>query len=123
MLPLQMRDNNLYFLGGRMTLTLKIISGVIAVALLLISLVWFGNLGGLKERIYIDQIVKMRVPPERLSNPKTPQDYGMAYNNTDIIMPDGVRLNAWEIPAATESDKTIIMITHSERHVMAPSKG
>lgn len=104
-----MRDNNLCFLGGRMTLTLKIISGVIAVALLLISLVWFGNLGGLKERIYIDQIVKMRVSPERLSNPKTPQDYGMAYNNTDIITPDGVRLSAWEIPAATESDKTIIM--------------
>jgi pimeloyl-ACP methyl ester carboxylesterase len=92
-----------------MALTIKIIAGLVGVAAIFISLVWFANLGGIKERIFVDQIVKMRVSPERLSNPKTPKDYGMAYSNTNIIATDGVRLSAWEIPAPTQSDKTIIM--------------
>lgn len=33
----------------------------------------------------------------------------MAYTDTNIITPDGVRLSAWEILAPTRSDKTIIM--------------
>lgn len=92
-----------------MGLVLKIIAGLIAAAAILVGLIWFANLGGIKERIFVNQIVKMRVSPERLSNPKTPQDYGMSYLNIDIITPDGVRLSGWEIPAPTKSDKTIIM--------------
>lgn len=71
--------------------------------------VWMTNLFGLKERIYVSQIVKMRVAPERLSNPKTPQDYGMAYTDVDIMTADNVRLSAWEIPAANDSDQTLIV--------------
>jgi dienelactone hydrolase len=92
-----------------MGLTLKVIAGLLGVAAIFIALVWFANLGGLKERLFVKQIVKMRVSPERLGNPKTPQDYGMAYRDASIITPDGVRLSAWEIPAPAPSGKTIIM--------------
>ncbi|RIJ26119.1 alpha/beta hydrolase [Henriciella barbarensis] len=90
-------------------MALKIIIGVIGTLAMLAGLIWFANLGGIKERIFVNQIVKMRVSPERLTNPKTPQDYGMAFTETDIMTPDGVRLSAWEIPAPDGSDKTIIM--------------
>jgi uncharacterized protein len=92
-----------------MALALKILLGGIGVISILVALVWFANLGGIKERIFVNQIVKMRVSPERLTNPKTPKDYGMAYTDTNIITPDGVRLSAWEIPVPSSSDKTIIM--------------
>lgn len=92
-----------------MALTIKIIAGLIGAAAIFISLVWFANLGGIKERIFVNQIVKMRVSPERLANPKTPEDYGMAYMDTNIITPDGVRLSAWVIPAPEHSDKTVIV--------------
>lgn len=71
--------------------------------------VWFTNLFGLKEGIYVNQIVKMRVSPERLTNPKTPQDYGMAYTDVEIMTADNVRLSAWEILATEPSDKTLIV--------------
>jgi len=64
---------------------------------------------GIKEKIYVSQIVKMRVSPARLENVKVPTDYGMKYRDVDIMTPDGVRLSAWEIPAASPSDKTIIV--------------
>lgn len=85
--------------------------GVIGLLILSIGLaiVWFTNLGGLKEGIYVNQIVKMRVSPQRLENVKTPEDYGMAFDNIDILTPDNIRLSAWEIPAKTASDKTIII--------------
>jgi pimeloyl-ACP methyl ester carboxylesterase len=92
-----------------MGLTVKIIAGFVGVVVIFIALVWFANLGGLKERLFVKQIVKMRVSPERLGNPKTPRDYGMPYTDTNIITPDGVRLSAWEIPAPAASSKTIIM--------------
>lgn len=92
-----------------MALALKMLLGGIGVISILVALVWFANLGGIKARIFVNQIVKMRVSPERLTNPKTPKDYGMAYTDTNIITPDGVRLSAWEIPAPSSSDKTIIM--------------
>jgi len=44
-----------------------------------------------------------------LENVKTPKDYGMDFVDSDIITPDGIRLSAWEIPAPSASDKTIIM--------------
>lgn len=92
-----------------MTMIFKILFATIVAALVFVGLVWFANIGGLKERIFVDQIVKMRVSPDRLSNPKTPLDYGMAYTDVDIMTPDGVRLSAWDIPAALPSDKTVIM--------------
>ncbi len=79
------------------------------VTILVLGLVWATNLGGIKQRIYVDQIVKMRVSPVRLVNVKTPNDYGMNYVDRDIMTPDGIRLSAWEIPAPYASDKTIIM--------------
>jgi hypothetical protein len=57
------------------------LAGIVAV----LAGVWFTNLFGLKEGIYVSQIVKMRVAPERLTNPKTPQDYGMAYTDVEIM--------------------------------------
>lgn len=71
--------------------------------------VWFTNLFGLKESVYVSQIVKMRVAPERLNNPKTPTDYGMAYTDVEIMTADNVRLSAWEILAPSPSDKTLIV--------------
>ena len=78
-----------------MTIALSLV-GLVAI----LAGVWFTNLFGLKEGIYVSQIVKMRVAPERLTNPKTPQDYGMAYTDVEFTTADNVRLSAWEIPAA-----------------------
>ncbi len=88
---------------------LKIGSALLGALLVFLGLVWFANLGGLKERFFISYIVNLRVSPERLTNPMTPADYGMAYSDVDIMTPDGIRLSAWEIPAARPSDRTIIM--------------
>lgn len=74
-----------------------------------VSIVWVTNFDGLKERIYVNQIVKMRVSPARLSNPKSPMDYGMNFKDVDIVSTDGIRLSAWEIPAAMTSNKTVII--------------
>ena len=81
----------------------------LAILILGLGLVWVTNLGGIKERVYVGQIVKLRVSPERLVNIKTPKDYGMEYVDRDIFTPDGIRLSAWEIAAANPSNKTIIM--------------
>ncbi len=88
---------------------IKIVFASIALVLVFAGLVWFANLGGLKERLFVSQIVKMRVSPKRLSNPKTPLDYGMPFKDVDITTPDGIRLSAWDIPAPGASRKTIIM--------------
>jgi uncharacterized protein len=87
-----------------MTITLSLVAVIVVLAG-----IWFTNLFGLKEHIYVNQIVKMRVAPERLTNPQTPQDYGMAYTDVNIMTADNVRLSAWEIPAAQPSDKTLIV--------------
>lgn len=70
---------------------------------------WFTNPMGLRDTVLANQIVKMRVAPARLSNPKSPEDYGMAYTDVDIMTDDNVRLSAWEIPAAATSDRTVIL--------------
>ncbi|MFN3213981.1 MAG: alpha/beta hydrolase [Henriciella sp.] len=88
---------------------IKIGLAVIAAFAAFGALVWFADLGGLKTRLFVGQIVKMRVSPERLTNVKTPADYGMSFSDVDIMTPDGLRLSAWEIPAPIASDKTIIM--------------
>ena len=87
-----------------MTIALSLVGSIA-----LLAGVWLTNLFGLKEGVYVSQIVKMRVAPERLTNPKTPLDYGMAYTDVDIMTADNVRLSAWEIMAATPSDKTLIV--------------
>ena len=53
-----------------------------------------------RDSILVDQIVKMRVSPKRLGNPKNPGDYGMNYQRKDIVTTDMVRLSAWEILSA-----------------------
>ena len=78
---------------------------------LLLLFVWFLDLGGLKTKLYVHMIVKMRVSPKRLQNIKTPKDYGMAFTNIDIITKDNVRLSAWEILAKEHSNK-IILVNH-----------
>jgi hypothetical protein len=87
-----------------MTIALSLVGSIA-----LLAGVWLTNLFGLKEGVYVNQIVKMRVAPERLTNPKTPLDYGIVYTDVDIMTADNVRLSAWEIMAATPSDKTLIV--------------
>ena len=62
-----------------------------------------------RDSILVDQIVKMRVSPKRLGNPKNPGDYGMNYSNVDIVTTDMVRLSAWEILSPQPSDITVIV--------------
>jgi dienelactone hydrolase len=88
---------------------LKVTTIIILSILVVLVIVWFTDLGGIKTKIYVNQIVKMRVSPKRLSNIKNPSDYGMNYKLVDIITPDKVRLSTWEIPAQSESNKTIIL--------------
>ncbi|MEC7872318.1 MAG: alpha/beta fold hydrolase [Candidatus Neomarinimicrobiota bacterium] len=85
------------------------ISGIILGSLGFIAGIWFSDLGGIKSKVYVGQIVKMRVSPKRLSNLKMPSDYGMDYKDIDIITNDQIRLSAWEIPSKIESNKTIIV--------------
>ena len=49
------------------------------------------------QGMIVKAIVKARVQPKRLSNPKTPAQYGMAYEEVSIQSIDGIRLSAWEI--------------------------
>lgn len=74
-----------------------------------LAFVWFANPFGVRDNLIANQLVKMRVAPKRLDNPKTPADYGMAFTNVDIVTADNIRLSAWEIPAPLSSDKTVIV--------------
>lgn len=74
-----------------------------------LAFVWFVNPFGVRDQLIVAQIVKMRVAPARLENTKNPGDYGMAFTDVDIVTADNIRLSAWEIPAATPSDKTVIV--------------
>ena len=88
--------------------TIGILS-VVAVVIGALAFVWFANPFDVRDKILVNQIVKMRVAPKRLENPKAPIDYGMAYTDVDIMTADNVRLSAWEIPAPTRSNKTVIV--------------
>lgn len=83
--------------------------GAIAGLGVLTAAFWYTNPMGLRDTVLANQIVKMRVAPSRLSNPKNPADYGMKYSDADIITDDKVRLSAWEIPAGSPSDQTVIL--------------
>lgn len=71
--------------------------------------IWFVNPLDVRDRVLVNQIVKMRVAPERLSNPKNPSDYGMKYSDVNIVTADNVRLSAWEIKSPQPSDVTVIV--------------
>ena len=83
--------------------------GTVVGLVVLAAAFWFTNPMGLRDSVLANQIVKMRVAPARLGNPKTPSDYGMVYSDVDIMTDDNVRLSAWEIPAAAPSDQTVIL--------------
>lgn len=89
-------------------LTIWIVSAV-AVVVGALAFVWFVNPFGVRDQMIVAQIVKMRVAPARLENIKNPGDYGMAFTDVDIVTADNIRLSAWEIPATTPSDKTVIV--------------
>ncbi len=80
--------------------------GVVVVALAFVVL---ANPFNIRNEFLADRIVKLRVAPERLENPKDPSDYGMNFDNVDIVTADNVRLSAWEIPATTTSNRTVIV--------------
>jgi len=83
--------------------------GAVVGLVVLAAAFWFTNPMGLRDTLLANQIAKMRVAPSRLGNPKTPSDYGMTYSDVDIVTDDNVRLSAWEIPAASPSDRTVIL--------------
>ena len=82
---------------------------VISFVIVSIAILWFTNPLDVRDSILVDQIVKMRVSPKRLGNPKNPGDYGMNYSNVDIVTTDMVRLSAWEILSPQPSDITVIV--------------
>lgn len=84
----------------------------VGVVLLLVGslmILWFTNFGEIKERLLVNMAVNMRVSPKRITNPKTPADYGMVYENVDVLTPDGIRLRAWLIRPAVTCNRTIIV--------------
>ncbi len=83
--------------------------GALVSVVALPAAVWFTNPLGVRDTILVNLIVQMRVAPRRLENPKNPSDYGMQYGDIDIVTDDNVRLSAWEIPAPSSSDRTIIL--------------
>ena len=90
----------------------RIMAWMFSIALILVgsmAFIWFFNPGDMRDRILVSQIVKMRVAPERLDNPKTPKDYGMDYRDVEFVTADNLRLSAWEIHAPQASNKTIII--------------
>ena len=90
----------------------KIIAWILSAVAVVVAagvFVWFANPFDVRDRLLVNQIVKMRVAPPRLENLKTPSDYGMQYSDVDIVTADNVRLSAWEIPSPAPSDKTVIV--------------
>ncbi|MCH9687391.1 MAG: lysophospholipase [Deltaproteobacteria bacterium] len=53
-------------------------------------------------------VVNQRTAPKRQPLPKTPSDYGMPYRPVEMSSVDGVRLSAWEIPAANSTGLAIV---------------
>ena len=71
--------------------------------------IWFVNPLDVRDRVLVNQIVKMRVAPQRLNNPKNPSDYGMKYSDVNIVTADNIRLSAWEIKSPQPSNVTVIV--------------
>ncbi|MFZ9859243.1 MAG: alpha/beta hydrolase [Roseiflexaceae bacterium] len=83
--------------------------GVVLLLVGVLLILWFTNLGGIKERLLVNVAVNMRVSPSRMNNPKTPSDYGMQYTNVDVMTPDGIRLSAWLMTPDITRNRTIII--------------
>ena len=71
--------------------------------------IWLVNPLDVRDRVLVNQIVKMRVAPQRLNNPKNPSDYGMNYSDVNIVTADNIRLSAWEIKSPQPSNVTVIV--------------
>lgn len=71
--------------------------------------IWLVNPLDVRDRVLVNQIVKMRVAPERLENIKNPSDYGMNYIDVNIVTADKLRLSAWEIKSPQPSNVTVIV--------------
>ena len=71
--------------------------------------IWIVNPFDVRDRVLVNQIVKMRVAPERLENIKNPSDYGMNYIDVNIVTADNLRLSAWEIKSPQPSNVTVIV--------------
>ena len=84
---------------------ISVLSFVVAAA----AFIWFVNPFDVRDRVLVNQIVKMRVAPERLENIKNPSDYGMEYSDVNIVTADNIRLSAWEIKSPQPSNVTVIV--------------
>ena len=71
--------------------------------------IWVVNPFDVRDRVLVNQIVRMRVAPERLKNIKNPSDYGMNYIDVNIVTADNLRLSAWEIKSPQPSNVTVIV--------------
>ena len=71
--------------------------------------IWVVNPFDVRDRVLVNQIVKMRVAPQRLENVKNPSDYGMNYIDVNIVTADNLRLSAWEIKSPQPSNVTVIV--------------
>ena len=71
--------------------------------------IWIVNPFDVRDRVLVNQIVKMRVAPQRLENVKNPSDYGMNYIDVNIVTADKLRLSAWEIKSPQPSNVTVIV--------------
>lgn len=71
--------------------------------------IWIVNPFDVRDRVLVNQIVKMRVAPKRLENIKNPSDYGMNYIDVNIVTADNLRLSAWEIKSPQPSNVTVIV--------------
>ena len=71
--------------------------------------IWVVNPFDVRDRVLVNQIVKMRVAPKRLENIKNPSDYGMNYIDVNIVTADNLRLSAWEIKSPQPSNVTVIV--------------
>lgn len=60
------------------------------------------------KRLLTKVVVGQRVGPKRQELPETPADHGMKFRAVDVMSSDGVRLSAWEIPAAEPNGLVII---------------
>ncbi len=59
--------------------------------------------------LYKIQILFTGVSLPKTANWKTPEDYGLEYQNVTLVGPDDLKTPVWEIAAAKSSQNTIIM--------------
>jgi len=85
--------------------------------------IWVVNPFDVRDHVLVNQIVKMRVAPERLENIKNPSDYGMNYIDVNIVTADNLRLSPWEIKSPQPSNVTVIVNHPLTTTRYGPEKG